>query len=111
MTYRYDEPIRAEDGVLFRIHDHAQRSYLFKVEKSALEALYNVGLSKKNPLEPTDRGYPSQHVYGHVDKKRPFDVVDAYNHQREVIHQVAIALIAANVTGDPILITTEMLNG
>lgn len=110
MTYRYDEPIRAEDGVLFRLHDHVQRSQLFKVEKAALEEMYNASLGRKNPPEPTDRGYPSQHVYHHVDDNRPFDVVDAYNHHREVIHQVAVALLAANVDGDPITITSEMLN-
>ncbi|HEX5539235.1 MAG TPA: hypothetical protein VFX01_05540 [Methylophilaceae bacterium] len=110
MTYRYDEPIRAEDGVLFRIHDHALHSYLFKVDKAALEGLYNASLGKRNPVEPTDRGYPSQHAFAHVQSQQPFDVVDAYNHHREIIHQVAIALIKAGAPGDPIIITAPMLD-
>lgn len=112
MTYRYDEPIRAEDGVLFRVHDHTeQHSYLFKVEKTALQELYQTHLSKLNPIDPADRGYPSQHVYRHVDDQRPFDTVDAYNHHRERIHQVAVALLETQAEGDPITITPAMLNG
>lgn len=110
MTYRYDEPIRAEDGVLFRVHDHAGQSRLFKVEQAALEALYATGLSSKNPVDPADRGYPSQHTFRHVSRNQPFDTVDAYNHHREMIHQVAVALLSAGVAGDPVMITTEMLN-
>ena len=55
MTYRYDEPIRAEDGVLFRVHDHALRSFLFKVDKPVLEALYVADIGPKNPIDPADR--------------------------------------------------------
>jgi hypothetical protein len=111
MAFRYDEPIRAEGGVLFRVHDHTEHSFLFKVEKPALEALYESSLSKLNPIDPADRGYPSQHVFRHVNDRKPFDAVDAYNHHRERIHQVALALLAAHANGDPITITTAMLNG
>lgn len=110
MTYRYDEPVRSEDGVLFRVHNHAQQSFLFKVEKSVLEQLYATRLGKRNPIDPTDRGYPSQHVFRHVDDQRPFDVVDAYNHHRELIHHAAVELIAAKASGDPIMIPLERLN-
>lgn len=110
MAYQYDEPIRTENGVLFRVHDHAQHSYLFKVEQRALEDLYDTSLGKKNPVEPTDRGYPSEHVFRHVEEDRPFNVVDAYNHHRELIHQAAVSLIDAKATGEPITITTDLLN-
>ena len=113
MTYRYDEPIRAEDGVLFRVHDHALRSFLFKVGKPALEALYETDIGRKNPIDPADRGYPSQRPFGHVDQERPFDSVDAYNHHREIIHRVAITLIEASACKpaevEPVPITADML--
>lgn len=113
MTYRYDEPIRAEDGVLFRMHDHAMRSFLFKVSKPALEALYEADIGHKNPVDPADRGYPSQHVFRHVDAGQPFDGVDAYNHHREIVHRAAMALIESSAcrpdAEEPTLITTQML--
>ncbi len=113
MTYRYDEPIRAGDGVLFRVHDHALRSFLFKVGKPALEALYEADIGLKNPVDPADRGYPSQHVFRHVDDDRPFDSVDAYNHHREIIHRAALTLIEARACradgAEPTTITREML--
>ena len=113
MTYRYDEPIRAEDGVLFRMHDHALRSFLFKVSKPALEALYEADIGHKNPVDPADRGYPSQHVFRHVDPSQPFDSVDAYNHHREIVHRAAVKLIESRAcqpdVEEPVVITAGML--
>jgi hypothetical protein len=113
MTYRYDEPIRAEDDVLFRVHDHALRSFLFKVDKPVLEALYVADIGPRNPIDPADRGYPSQHLFRHVDDDRPFDSVDAYNHHRELIHRAAVTLIESRacrpMDEEPAAITRQML--
>ena len=93
MTYRYDEPIHAADGVLFRIYDHeqnnGQQSYLFKVSQQALKDIAG------------------------VDNR--LDEVDIYNQHRDAIHKIAVGLISAGATHAKIndvalIITTQMLN-
>jgi hypothetical protein len=109
MTYRFEEPIRAEDGVLFRVYDHEQCSYLFKVARQALEQLAAAALKPKNPVDPTNRGYASEQFQKLGRATNRPDHVDIYNQHRDAIHQVAVGLICAGISCDPCIITSEML--
>ena len=109
MTFRFEEPIRTEDGVLFRVYDHEQHSYLFKVERQALEQLAAPALKPKNPVDPISRGYASEQFQKLGRATNRPDHVDIYNQHRDAIHFVAVKLICAGFSGDPCIITSEML--
>lgn len=110
MPYQYGEPVRSyDDGVMFRVNDHGQESYLFKVEWTALAYLSDLAPDQKNPLDVVTRGYPAHPPRRFSDADNHLDVVDVFNKYRDVIHKAAVGLIEDGVTGDPIDISMQRL--
>ena len=109
MPYLYGEPIRAQDGVLFRVDDHGRESWLFKVGQASLEYLASVPADRKNPLEPVNRGYTAQRPHASPDMDNHLDTVDVFNKYRDVIHKAADQLLSTGAQGDPIEIPATLL--
>jgi hypothetical protein len=110
MPYQYGEPVRSQDnGVMFRVNDHGQRSYLFKVDWAALAYLSELVPDQKNPLDVVSRGYAAQLPRRFADADNHLDVVDVFNKYRDVLHKVAVALIEDGAQGDPIGISVQQL--
>lgn len=109
MPYQYGEPVRGEDGVLFRVNDHGEASYLFKVSRTALEHLSSIDPESKNPLDYVNRGYTAQLPHPFADADNRMDSVDIYNKYRDVIHKAAVSLLEMKAAGDPIAISGELL--
>ena len=110
MPYQYGEPVRAQDGgVMFRVNDHGQASFLFKVDWAALDYLSALAPDQKNPLDVVTRGYAAQPPRRFSDADNHLDVVDVFNKYRDVIHKVAVGLIEDGAKGDPIEISLKQL--
>jgi hypothetical protein len=109
MSYQYGEPVRAQDGVLFRVENHGQQSYLFKVGQPALEYLAMVSADRKNPLDPVNRGYTAQLPHSPANADGHMDTVDVFNKYRDVIHKAAVSMLTAGMQGDPIEIPVSLL--
>lgn len=109
MPYLYGEPVRAQDGVLFRVDSHGRQSYLFKVGQQALEYLARVSADRKNPLDPVNRGYTAQLPHYPANADGHLDTVDVFNKYRDVIHKAAESLLADGQQGDPIEIPASLL--
>jgi hypothetical protein len=110
MPYQYGEPVRTQDGgVMFRVEDHGQASFLFKVEWATLSYLSALAPDQKNPLDVVTRGYAAQPPRRFSDADNHLDVVDVFNKYRNVIHKVAVGLIEDGASGDPIEISPQRL--
>lgn len=102
--------MRAQDGgVLFRVNDHGEASFLFKVDWAALDHLSALAPDQKNPLDVVTRGYAAQPPRRFSDADNHLDVVDIFNKYRDVIHKAAVGLIEDGVGGDPIEISLQRL--
>lgn len=109
MPYQYGEPVRAPDGVLFRVNDHGESSHLFKVDRAALQYLSAIPPDQKNPLDVVTRGYAASPPHRFPDADNHLDVVDVFNKYRDVIHKVAVGLLENGMEGDPIEISPAQL--
>ncbi len=45
-----------------------------------------------------------------IETRDKFDLISTYNNHQDRIHEVAEKLVRAQIEGDPIVITTAMLN-
>lgn len=109
MPHQYGEPIRAEDGVLFRVENHGLGSFLFKVDYAGLERLSAIAPDEKNPLESVPQGYAAHLPQPFADADIRMDTVDVYNKYRNVIHKAAESLIDSGAQGDPVVIPADLL--
>lgn len=110
MPYLYGEPVRAQDGVLFRVNSHGDElSYLFKVSQPVLEYLSSIPADRKNPLEPVTRGYVAKPPHGAPNMDNHLDTVDVFNKYRDVIHKAAVSMLDSGAEGDPIEIPANLL--
>lgn len=109
MNYNYSRPVRAQDGVFFRMTDFNKRNYLFKVTQQALRQIAGSEVAVNNPLEPVDRGYPSDKPLPEI-QDQPSNI-DVYNEHASEIHKIAEQLIDRKSQGEPIVIDPETLAG
>lgn len=109
MPYQYGEPIRAEDGVLFRVENHGLDSFLFRVDHNALKRLSDIAPYAQDPLDSVPQGYAAHLPQQFPDSDNRMDTLDIYNKYRDVIHKAADSLITAGARGDPIVISPDLL--